>query len=246
MYKRAVYEILSNDIIARDVYKMKLLGDTSYITAPGQFINIELEGKYLRRPISVYDWDNSSVTIIYKILGMGTRQMSSMKKGEKLDILTGLGNGFDISKCSPKTLLIGGGVGVPPMYALAKALITRGIVPKVLLGFCSHEDVFCRQDFLDLGCKVYITTNDGSCGQKGFVTDAIKENNIDFDYYCACGPEQMLRALYDRCPQDGQLSFEERMGCGFGACMGCSCETKYGYKRICKEGPVLVREEIIW
>lgn len=246
MYKRGVFEILSNDKIAKDVYKMKLLGDADNFSAPGQFINIELAGKYLRRPISVYDWDAGSITIIYKILGAGTLQMSTMQKGECLDILTGLGNGFDVSKCQPKTLLVGGGVGVPPMYGLAKALIARGFVPEVLLGFCSSEDVFCEQDFLELGCKVYISTNDGSCGQKGFVTDAIREMPIDFDYYCACGPEPMLQALYNHCPQDGQLSFEERMGCGFGACMGCSCQTKYGYKRICKEGPVLQREEIIW
>lgn len=243
MYKQNKYKILSNEPLTKDVYKMVLEGDTEYITAPGQFINIALDGKYLRRPISVCDYDEDCITIIYKVVGEGTEQMSALKIGTVLDVLTGLGNGYDISK-STKPLLIGGGVGVPPMYNLAKTLIVNGQVPTVILGFNTADEVFYEQEFKALGCDTFVTTADGSYGIKGFVTDAL--DGIDFDYFYTCGPLPMFKAIYNAVDKDGQFSFEERMGCGFGACMGCSCKTKYGNKRICKDGPVLEKEEIIW
>ncbi len=243
MYKQNKYKILSNEPLTKDVYKMVLEGDTEYITAPGQFINIALDGKYLRRPISVCDYDEDCITIIYKVVGEGTEQMSALKIGTVLDVLTGLGNGYDISK-STKPLLIGGGVGVPPMYNLAKTLIANGQVPTVILGFNTADEVFYEQEFKALGCDVFVTTADGSYGIKGFVTDVLL--GIDFDYFYTCGPLPMFKAIYNAVDKDGQFSFEERMGCGFGACMGCSCKTKYGNKRICKDGPVLEKEEIIW
>ncbi len=243
MYKQNKYKILSNEPLTKDVYKMVLEGDTEYITAPGQFINIALDGKYLRRPISVCDYDEDCITIIYKVVGEGTEQMSALKIGTVLDVLTGLGNGYDISK-STKPLLIGGGVGVPPMYNLAKTLIANGQVPTVILGFNTADEVFYEQEFKALGCDVFVTTADGSYGIKGFVTDALA--GIDFDYFYTCGPLPMFKAIYNAVDKDGQFSFEERMGCGFGACMGCSCKTKYGNKRICKDGPVLEKEEIVW
>jgi dihydroorotate dehydrogenase electron transfer subunit len=245
MYKRNKYKIIENKKIAFNVYKMILEGDTSYITKPGQFINIEIDGFYLRRPISVCDWDEKTITIIYKVVGNGTEKLSTYKNGETLDILTGLGNGFEISKSGEKPLLIGGGVGTPPMYGLCKKLIHENIKPIVILGFTSCKDVFYEEEFKKLGTDVYISTNDGSYGTKGFVTDIIKDLE-EYTYYYACGPEPMLKAVYNTTNSNGELSFEERMGCGFGACMGCTCKTKYGNKRICKDGPVLEKEEIIW
>ena len=246
MYKQGIYTIAENKTIAKDVFLMVLQGDTSFITAPGQFVNIQLAGKYLRRPISICDWNDTQLTLIYKVVGGGTQQMSQMNIGDSLDLLTGLGNGFSVADCHEQTLLVGGGVGVPPMYGVAKKLIAAGKTPVVVMGFASKEDVFYKEAFEALGCTTYVATVDGSYGTKGFVTTAIEENHIDYTHYCACGPEPMLKALYNLCGLDGQLSFEERMGCGFGACMGCSCATKYGNKRICKEGPVLKGEEIIW
>lgn len=242
MYKQNFYNVLSNQPLTKDVYKMVLQGDTQYITAPGQFINIALDGKYLRRPISVCDYDENTITIIYKVVGEGTEQMSQMPVGTVLDVLTGLGNGYDISK-STKPLLIGGGVGVPPMFNLAKELIKAGQKPYVILGFNTKAEIFYEEEFKAIGCDVAITTVDGSYGTKGFVTDALP---ADYDYFYTCGPLPMFKAIYNATTTSGQFSFEERMGCGFGGCMGCSCKTKYGNKRICKEGPVLVKEEIIW
>lgn len=242
MYKEDIYKILSNEKIAKDVYKMVLEGDTRYNAAPGQFVNIRLKDKFLRRPISVCDCDDSTVTIIYKVVGGGTEYMSTLSAGEKLDVLTGLGNGYDISK-SERPLLIGGGVGVPPMYLLAKKLIADNQKPSVILGFNTAEEVFYEDEFKALGIDVTVTTVDGSHGVKGFVTDAFPD---DYDYFYTCGPMPMFRAVNEKAKTSGQFSFEERMGCGFGACMGCSCKTKYGSKRICKDGPVLVKEEIIW
>ena len=241
---QAIYEVQDNIRIARDIYKMILLGDTSDITRPGQFINLQLEGKFLRRPISVCDYDDKSITIIYKVVGGGTEQMAQMLSGTKIDILIGLGNGFDTSKCEDNALLIGGGVGVPPMYNLAKCLIAEGKKVSVILGFNSKEDVFYEEEFKSLGADVYVATADGSCGTKGFVTDVMKD--LTYDYFFTCGPEPMFKAIEKIATTSGQYSFEERMGCGFGACMGCSCKTKYGNKRICKDGPVMEREEIIW
>ena len=245
MYKRDIYTVLENKKIANDVFLMVLEGDTQYITAPGQFINILVEGFYLRRPISICDWDDKTITIIYKVVGKGTEAMAEMLPGKKLDILTGLGNGFTAKEGSEKPLVIGGGVGAPPMYGVAKHLIEKGAKPTVILGFTSKDDVFYEEEFKALGCEVYVTTNDGSYGTKGFVTDVIK-NLEGYDYFYTCGPLPMLKAVAMGTECSGQLSFEERMGCGFGGCMGCSCKTLTGNKRICTEGPVLLKEEIIW
>ncbi|MBP3332267.1 MAG: dihydroorotate dehydrogenase electron transfer subunit [Tidjanibacter sp.] len=247
MYKQGIYKIVSNSRIAKSVYKMVLEGDTQYVTAPGQFVNIELEGKFLRRPISVCDYDERAITIIYKVVGAGTEQMSHMAEGEELDVLTGLGNGFDTSKAGERNLLVGGGVGVPPMYNLAKTLKAAGRQVSVVMGFNAEDEIFYAEEFKALGVDVYVATADGSVGTKGFVTDVIREKALQYDYFFTCGPLPMLKALYDATGEiGGQLSFEERMGCGFGACMGCSCQTKYGTKRICKDGPVLLKEEVIW
>lgn len=245
MYKNDVYEILKNEMLTKDVYKMILKGDTKYIKAPGQFINIKIDGCYLRRPISVSDWDENTITIIYKIFGKGTEIMSKMNAGEKLDILTGLGNGFNTNLSGQRPLLIAGGVGVPPMYKLCKELIQEGKSPIVVLGFNTKGEMFYKNEFKNLGAKVYVSTVDGSFGIKGFVIDAIKDLK-DYTYYYACGPMPMLKAVYENLAVNGQLSFEERMGCGFGACMGCSIQTKEGTKRVCKEGPVFRKEELIW
>ena len=246
MYKKDIYTIVSNEPLTPAVYRMVLEGDTQYITRSGQFINIELEGKFLRRPISVSDYNDTTVTIIYKVVGSGTEQMREMQPGKKLDILTGLGNGFSTENAAQRPLLVGGGVGVPPLYNLCKRLLSEGKKPSVILGFNTASEVFYAEEFKALGVDVYCSTADGSVGTKGFVTDAIKENNVEFDYLYTCGPLPMLKALYAATECDGEYSFEERMGCGFGACMGCTCKTKYGNKRICKDGPVLKRDEIVW
>ncbi|MBQ4129374.1 MAG: dihydroorotate dehydrogenase electron transfer subunit [Ruminococcus sp.] len=241
--KQGIFKIAENSKLTDNVFKMKLLGDVSAITSSGQFINIKLDSLYLRRPISVFDCDNDSVTIIYKVVGRGTEQMSQMQVGQTLDVLTGLGNGYDTSLCENKAVLLGGGVGVPPLYMLAKELISQGKKVFVILGFNTASEIFCEEDFKALGCEVKVTTVDGSYGIKGFVTDALPEN---YDHFFTCGPEPMLKAVYKATKTSGQFSFEERMGCGFGACMGCSCKTITGYKRICKDGPVLKKEEISW
>ncbi len=243
--KQVFLEIKDNKCIAKDVYLMVLGGDVSAITAPGQFVNIKLDGLYLRRPISVCDLTDDSVTIIYKVVGKGTELMSDMKPGKVLDVLTGLGNGYDLTLIpeNATVLLIGGGVGVPPMYLLARKLLTSGRKVTVVLGFNSKEDVFFEEEFKALGVPVRVATADGSYGEKGFVTDVLPEQ---YDYFCTCGPTPMLKAVFAATEADGQMSFEERMGCGFGACMGCTCKTITGYKRICKEGPVMRKEEILW
>ena len=241
--KQGYFEIVSNIALTDCVYKMQLRGDTSAITAPGQFVNIKLEGMYLRRPISVCDVEGDVLSIIYKVVGKGTKAMSQMRSGT-LDLLTGLGNGYDLSKSGQHPVLLGGGVGVPPMYLLAKRLLAQGKRVSVILGFNTASEVFCEEDFRALGCDVTVTTVDGSYGVKGFVTDALRD--MDYTYFYTCGPEPMLKAVYKTSVTSGQMSFEKRMGCGFGACMGCSCKTITGYKRICKEGPVMEKEEILW
>ena len=241
--KQSIFTIISNEALTRDVYKMVLSGDTSDVTNCGQFVNIQLSGLFLRRPISVCDYDAETLTIIYKVVGKGTEAMAGMKSGEKLDILTGLGNGYDLTLSGENPVLLGGGVGVPPMYNLAKKLIGEGKKVSVILGFNTESEIFYENEFKALGCDVTVTTVDGSYGVKGFVTDALPEN---YTYFYTCGPEPMLKAVYKATTTSGQMSFEERMGCGFGACMGCSCKTLTGYKRICKEGPVMKKEEILW
>lgn len=246
--KELIFEIAENNRIAENTYKMVLLSseETALIKNPGQFVNIRLNGFFLRRPISVCDWNEKNITLIYKVVGKGTEAMSRYKSGKQLDVLIPLGNGYDISKSGDRPLLAGGGAGVPPMYGLCKCLKEEGKSPVAVLGFNSAKDVFYQEEFHQLGVDVVTVTADGSVGAKGFVTDVLE--NLSYNYFYACGPEAMLKALDSTIDSkiDGQLSFEERMGCGFGACMGCSCETKYGNKRICKDGPVLERSEIIW
>ena len=239
----SIFEILENKKIARDVYCMRLSGDTSQITRPGQFVNIKIDGLFLRRPISVCDAGGNVLTLIYKVVGEGTRRMCEMRKGVKLSLLIGPGNGYDTSKSGDRPLLVGGGVGTPPLYLLAKKLLSEGKSPCAVIGFNTKDEVFLEKELKALGIPVRVACADGSYGERGFVTDALPG---DYTYFYACGPEPMLRALCDAAHTSGQLSFEERMGCGFGACMGCSCKTKYKNKRICKDGPVLEKEEIIW
>lgn len=242
--KQGIFAVLSNRPLTRDVWEMKLRGDTSAITAPGQFVNIKIDGFFLRRPISVCDWGPDTLTLIYKVVGRGTAAMSAMRPGMELDLLTGLGNGYDTSPAGDRPLLLGGGVGVPPLYWLCKDLAARGKQPTVILGFNTAAEIFYEAEFKDLGAPVIVTTADGSYGVKGFVTDGMA--GLDYTYFYCCGPEPMLKAVHRASAAPGQLSFEERMGCGFGACMGCSCRTLTGSKRICKEGPVLRKEEVLW
>ena len=244
--KQSIFEMIENTPLAPSVFRMRLRGDTSAITAPGQFVNVQLNGLFLRRPISVCDYDEKTLTIVYKVVGKGTTAMSNMAAGTELDILTGLGNGYDLTVSGENPVLLGGGVGVPPMYNLAKKLIANGKKVSVILGFNTKSEIFYEEEFKALGCDVMITTVDGTYGIKGFVTDAIKQSGKEYSYFYTCGPEPMLKAVYKATTTSGQMSFEERMGCGFGACMGCSCKTLTGYKRICKEGPVMRKEEILW
>ena len=236
--------VLENAPLTPLVWKMRLSADTSAITAPGQFVNIRLPGLYLRRPISICDWDEESLTLIYKVVGKGTDAMTRIKPPHRLDLLVGLGNGYDTTKSGQKPLLLGGGVGVPPLYGLCKALLGEGKDVTVILGFNAREELFYEEEFKALGAKVFVTTVDGSYGEKGFVTDVMK--NLDYTYFYTCGPKPMFRAIEKTAVTSGQFSFEARMGCGFGACMGCSMETKSGAKRVCKDGPVFEREEILW
>jgi len=241
---QGIFTIEKNEPLTETVYKMELTGDTSEISAPGQFVNLKISGFYLRRPISVCDYKDGHLTLVYKVVGGGTRAMSEMKPGDTIDILSGLGNGYTCKPSGERPLLIGGGVGIPPLYALCKHLLAQGKKPTVILGLNTKDEIFLKEEFCALGVETIVTTVDGSYGTKGFVTDAMKD--IEYTYFYTCGPEPMFKAIDKVATTAGQFSFEERMGCGFGACMGCSCKTKYGNKRICKDGPVLKREEIIW
>ena len=242
--KQVIFEILSNEALTRDVYRMVLSGDTSAITAPGQFVEIALPGKFLRRPISVCDWAENSLTLIYKVVGHGTEQMAALPAGTRLDVLTGLGNGYDTTLSGENPVLVGGGVGVPPLYALCKKLIAEGKTPRVILGFNQESEIFLAKEFEALGVPTHIATADGSVGTRGFVTDVLK--NLHYSYFYSCGPMPMFRAMEAVVTTSGEFSFEERMGCGFGACMGCSIQTKSGAKRVCKDGPVFLREEVFF
>ena len=241
--KDSVFVVHAQRRLTENVYELKLTGDTSEITRPGQFVNLKLEGLYLRRPISVCDLEGETLTLVYKVVGKGTAQLCQMQPGQEIPVLTGLGNGYDTARSGDRPLLIGGGVGVPPLYLLAKRLRAEGKQVSVVLGFNTESELFYEQEFLALGCALSISTVDGSRGVKGFVTDALPEN---YTHVYTCGPEPMLKAVYRSIQTGGSFSFEKRMGCGFGACMGCSCKTVTGYKRICKEGPVLQKEEILW
>ena len=242
--RQDVFEIVSNRNLAPNVYEMVLRGASTEDCTPGRFVQLKLDSFYLRRPISVCDAEDGRLTLVYKTVGRGTEAMAQYASGKRIDVLTGLGNGYDLDRSGDRPLLIGGGAGVPPMYLLARRLIAQGKKPTVILGFNKAEEIFYEEQFRALGIETIIATADGSVGVKGFVTDAME--GLDYSYTYACGPEPMLKAVYNRASTSGEYSFEERMGCGFGACMGCSCETKYGNKRICKDGPVLTKEEIVW
>ena len=244
--KKSFFTVAGNRLLAENTYEMVLRGDSSAVKKPGQFVHIALDGFYLRRPISVCDWSEHSITMIYKTVGKGTAYMAGLEEGDRLEVLTGLGNGFDSKKSGNKPLLIGGGAGIPPLYALAKKLMQEQKQVFAILGFNRVDEVFYAEEFASLGVNVIITTVDGSVGRKGFVTDAMEIDMADYTYTYSCGPEPMLKAVYEKAVSGGQYSFEERIGCGFGACMGCACQTKYDSKRICREGPVLEKEEIVW
>ena len=243
--RQETFEIISNRPLAENIYELLLAGDTSAIAAPGQFVNLRLDGFYLRRPISVCDWDSGRLRLIYKVLGRGTAAMTAYPAGKTMDVLTGLGNGFDMAKSGDTPLLVGGGVGIPPLFGLAKRLVSAGKRPAAVFGFNAAAEIFLAEEFRALGIPVTLCTADGSAGVPGFVTEGMKQAGV-YSYLYACGPEPMLGAVWEACETGGQFSFEERMGCGFGACMGCTVKTKNGYKRICKDGPVLMREEILW
>ena len=242
--RQDVFEIASKRNLAPGVYEMVLRGASTEDCTPGRFVQLKLDSFYLRRPISVCDAEDGKLTLVYKTVGRGTEAMAQYASGKHIDVLTGLGNGYNLSNSGDRPLLIGGGAGVPPMYLLARRLIAQGKRPTVILGFNRAEEIFYAERFRELGIETIIATADGSVGVKGFVTDAME--GLDYTYTYACGPEPMLKAVYNRASTSGEYSFEERMGCGFGACMGCTCETKYGNKRICKDGPVLTKEEIVW
>lgn len=246
MYKRDIYTIISNRSLSAKTMQMVLEGDTQYLTSAGQFVNVAVEGKFLRRPISVCDYDQKRITLLYDVVGEGTKAMSLMKEGERLDLLTGLGNGFSEECDCSRPALLGGGIGCAPLYNLAKKLLAKGAKPVVILGFNSKADVVAEEMFEALGVETYIATVDGSHGTKGFVTDVIREKGLECDYFYACGPMPMLRAVCGSLEWSGEVSLDERMACGFGVCMCCSVETKSGAKRICKEGPVFKKEDLIW
>ena len=241
--QQRVFTIAENAPVARDTYRLQLTGDTAAITAPGQFVDIRLAGRFLRRPVSVCSWSDGALTLYYKVAGAGTAQLSTLAPGAELDLLVGLGNGFDVATRGETTLLAGGGIGVAPLFGLSKRLLAAGKTPVAVLGFNTAEDVFYENEFKALGVQTVIATADGSCGTRGFVTDALPEQ---FDTVCACGPMPMLKALCAKTDKPGQISLEARMGCGFGACMGCTIDTVNGPKRVCREGPVFRRDEIKW
>ena len=242
--KQSMFKILKNEELAPDVHRLILEGDTSAIAQAGQFVDLKLDGHFLRRPFSICDWNASTLTVVYRTVGKGTAELAGYAPGKMIELLTGLGNGFDSAVSGDKPLLVAGGSGVPMMYALAKELVAQGKQVTAVLGYRTASDVFLAHDIELLGVNVIITTEDGSVGTKGFVTDAMKD--LDYTYFYTCGPEAMFKAIHSIAKTSGQFSFEARMGCGYGACMGCTMETKNGYKRVCKDGPVLVREELLW
>lgn len=241
--KQGTYTLRQRRRLAKGVWQWRLEGDVSSITAPGQFVNVRVADCFLRRPISVCHWDGEGVTLVFKEVGRGTERMAGMTEGERIDLLCGLGNGFDLSRCGRKPLLLGGGVGTAPLYGLAEALVREGRTPAVVLGFNTGDEVFYEEEFRALGAETIVATLDGSVGVRGLVTDVLPEGR---DVFCACGPLPMMKAVCGAFSIPGFLSLEERMGCGFGACMGCSVETGSGSKRVCRDGPVFERGELLW
>ncbi|MBR5059287.1 MAG: dihydroorotate dehydrogenase electron transfer subunit [Clostridia bacterium] len=243
--KDVILTVTENEPITASgsVFQMKLAGDVSAVTRPGQFVELKTDGCYLRRPISVCDVEDGLLTLIYKVVGKGTETLSAASSGDSFDVLTGLGNGYDLDKAGEMPLLLGGGVGVPPLIYLAKELARRGAKPSAVIGFNTSAEVFGEAALSQYCESVAVTTADGSYGAKGFVTDALPPR---YTHFYTCGPLPMLKAVYRKTVTDGQFSLEERMGCGFGACMGCTVKTVSGYKRICKDGPVLYKEELLW
>lgn len=246
MKKILTYKVKSNIQLNPTIYQMILLGDTDWIKMPGQFMEITVKNGYLKRPISICDFNEKELTIIYKVIGKGTKYMSSLKQNDELEALIGLGNGFDLTKVKDDLLLIGGGVGIPPLYSVCKEAIKLNKKPKVLLGFRTKDDAYYIEEFKKLNVEVYVSSEDGSIGDKANVVGLLNKYNLNDYDYCTCGPLKMMEAIYNNSTGHGLLSFEARMGCGFGACMGCSTKTKNGYKRICKEGPILDSEEVLW
>ncbi|MCR5787205.1 MAG: dihydroorotate dehydrogenase electron transfer subunit [Acholeplasmatales bacterium] len=234
-------KVLENKQINNDIYLIKLEGDTSEIKNSGEFAELKLDNYYLRRPLSIHDYDSKTVSFLYKVLGHGTRDLTRYKKGDVINTILGLGNGFnDLNAISP--LLIGGGIGMAPLLNLAKRFNEKNIRPNILLGFKNINEVCYVEEFKKYG-DVYVTTDDGSFGYCGNPVSFLQNNNLKFDKYYACGPLVMLKYL-TKYSTLGYVSLEARMGCGIGACMGCSIETKNGIKRVCKEGPVFDADEV--
>lgn len=244
--KQGLFQIYSNTQVADKVYLMRLLGDTSGFFCPGQFADVALDGRFLRRPFAATEWDSEGFSLIYKVVGQGTEQMTGLCNGDTLDILTGLGNGFDTSLCRYSALIVCGGLGASPVFSLARQLVSEGRKVTVIMGFNKASDVFFVKEFESLGATVAVATMDGSVGIKGLVTDAIDALKPEFDCFYTCGPKVMMKAVCEKLQAPGQASLEERMGCGCGICYGCTCNTTKGARRVCADGPVFDKEDIIW
>jgi len=239
------YKIINHTQLTENVFKLIIEGNTSTVKRAGQFVNIQIDNFYLRRPISVCDYDDNTITLIYKILGEGTEALSKYRVGDYLDLLVGLGNGFNVDAECQKPLVIGGGVGVPPLYNLTKKLLEKGKNPTLVICFNTEKEIFLYNEFKNLGLNVFVATLDGSFGTKGYFSNVIKENCLNYDYYYACGNLPMIKNIHSFMQVEGQISFEERMGCGFGGCMGCSIKTRNGYKKVCTD-TVLLSNEVIF
>ncbi|MGN0201631.1 MAG: dihydroorotate dehydrogenase electron transfer subunit [Candidatus Cryptobacteroides sp.] len=243
--ERLTLTVLDNRQTASGIFEMRL-GGCSAACRAGQFVNLEVDGFFLRRPISVCDWEDGVLTLAYRVVGEGTAAMAAMAPGTRIDTLAALGNGFDTGVPCREALLAGGGIGLAPLYKLTRELVGKGVGVTVVAGFRTASEIFREEAFVKAGARFIVATEDGSRGVRGFVTDALREEGLSYDYIFSCGPLPMMKALCAATTAPAQMSLEERMGCGFGICMGCTCRTSSGAKRICKEGPVFKREEIIW
>lgn len=243
---KTLFTIKENRRIASDTYRMELSCGFMPETRAGQFVDIALDGFYLRRPIAVCDLSDDGMTICYKAVGKGTEYMSTLRPGMTLDLLTGLGNGFNVAACRDAALLIGGGLGAAPLHLLCRELKAAGKKVSVVLGFNKAEEIILIEEYRKMGVEPGIATLDGSAGTKGFVGDVIARMSPEYDRFYCCGPLPMMKAVCESLPTGGEASLEERMGCGAGFCYGCTRMTRGGAKRICKDGPVFDKEEIIW